>query len=567
MKKKLFTEEQLEELKQMMEDGVRQTDIAEHFNMTADTLRKRCREAGLEIRMPHKRVCAICGETFYTNIPKAKTCKKEHHRICKVCGKDFIVDRDDIRDTCPGDCTAIDRYGTTNVHNRPEVAAKRKATMLKKYGVEYYTQLPEVVERRKKANLEKYGVEWYTQTEEYQKKKKATNLERYGCEEPLADPEYRAKLFARNKEIYGEEHPMRTAEIKAKHRATLMEKYGVDNVMKVPEIVERLKKNNYLKYGVTSHAQRPEIKAKTSQTCQDRFGVPWACMRKEARCAGNNSGPNRQFKEWLSSKNISWDDEFVLDSFSYDIKCGDVLIEIDPTATHNNYIGIHNTPPVAADYHLTKTNVAKKYSYQCIHLFDWEDGYKIAEMLLFPTQPIYARSCEIKEIDEETAIQFTVANHIQGSCRGQKQNVGLFYKNELVEVMTFGKPRYNKSYDLELLRLCTKHGYRVVGGASKLFKYFTNNHSGLSIISYCDNSKFTGLVYEKIGMQFEYLSDPNKIWSKNKMYVTDNLLRQRGYDQLFGTSYGKGTSNEQLMLDNGWLPVYDCGQLVFSYNK
>ena len=33
----------------------------------------------------------------------------------------------------------------------------------------------------------------------------------------------------------------------------------------------------------------------------------------------------------------------------------------------------------------------------------------------------------------------------------------------------------------------------------------------------------------------------------------------------FGTNYGKGTSNEQLMLDNGWLPVYDCGQAVYEF--
>nr|DAX73793.1 MAG TPA: Protein of unknown function (DUF2812) [Caudoviricetes sp.] len=39
----------------------------------------------------------------------------------------------------------------------------------------------------------------------------------------------------------------------------------------------------------------------------------------------------------------------------------------------------------------------------------------------------------------------------------------------------------------------------------------------------------------------------------------------RGFDQLFGTMYGKGTSNEELMLEYGWKPIYDCGQLVFFY--
>lgn len=49
--------------------------------------------------------------------------------------------------------------------------------------------------------------------------------------------------------------------------------------------------------------------------------------------------------------------------------------------------------------------------------------------------------------------------------------------------------------------------------------------------------------------------------------ITNNLLLQRGYDQLFGTDFGKGTSNEQLMIENGWLPVYDCGQVVYQYIK
>ena len=58
---------------------------------------------------------------------------------------------------------------------------------------------------------------------------------------------------------------------------------------------------------------------------------------------------------------------------------------------------------------------------------------------------------------------------------------------------------------------------------------------------------------------------PQEVWSKGKEYITANLLRARGYDQLFGTQYGKGSSNEELMLKSGWLPVYDCGQYVYVF--
>ena len=87
------------------------------------------------------------------------------------------------------------------------------------------------------------------------------------------------------------------------------------------------------------------------------------------------------------------------------------------------------------------------------------------------------------------------------------------------------------------------------------------------MISYCDVSKFTGNVYRAIGMRLKSITHPNKIWSKGDKKITQNLLNQRGYDQLFKANYGKGTSNEQLMLEHGWLPIFDCGQAVYVYDS
>ena len=57
--------------------------------------------------------------------------------------------------------------------------------------------------------------------------------------------------------------------------------------------------------------------------------------------------------------------------------------------------------------------------------------------------------------------------------------------------------------------------------------------------------------------------DPTTIDPKTKRHITDNLLRQRGFDQLHNTNFGKGTSNEELMLEHEYVEIYDCGQLVF----
>ena len=90
-KKIVFNNDQLSELKIMMNDGVRQTDIAKHFKVTDDTIRRICRENDIEVKMPYKCKCIICGNTFYSNVKRAKTCKKDHHSSCSICGKDFII--------------------------------------------------------------------------------------------------------------------------------------------------------------------------------------------------------------------------------------------------------------------------------------------------------------------------------------------------------------------------------------------------------------------------------------------------------------------------------------------
>lgn len=562
----VFSTEQLTELRTLIDSGMRQTDIAKHFNVTDDTIRRICREQGWKIRMPHKCTCILCGDVFYSNIKGAKTCKKEHHRNCVICGKDFIVDRTDIKDTCSRECTSFKKYGVKHHLQAVEVKQKRVQTNLERYGVDNPGKMPDHLEKCEATNLKKYGAKSYAGSVEGRAHTRKTNLEKYGCEEPLADPEYRAKIASINIEKYGTEHPMRTDAIKHKQQMTLFNNYGVTNPMQSPEIVEHFQENLYAKYGYRSVYQIPEVKNKISNTCQDRYGVKWACMRPEARkLSPSDSGPNRAFAQLLESHDTCYEREFGLDNYSYDFKCGNTLIEVNPTSTHNTIMSIHpKIVPISFDYHLNKTETAINAGFRCINLFDWDDPESIVK-IISKKLPIYARRCKVIEIDVPAASRFINQYHLQGQCRGTKIALGLLYNGQVVQVMTFGKPRYNRKFEWELLRLCTKSDNNVIGGASKLFAYFVNKYTPQSVISYCDAAKFSGHVYLTMGMQLAYRTDPAKIWSKGTKHITDNLLRQRGYDQLFNTTYGKGTSNEQLMLDNGWLPVYDCGQKVFVY--
>ena len=355
-----------------------------------------------------------------------------------------------------------------------------------------------------------------------------------------------------------------------KGKQTNIEKYGVDNVFKSEEFRKRAQETNISKYGYPYASQSPEIQERIKESNLEKYGVEYFCQHERCLEAGGSriSKINKEFQEFLNENKIESELEFIQDNFGYDLKVGRTLIEINPYYTHNStygpFFGTKRKKPKSPDYHLQKTNFAKEHGFNCIHIFDWDEWDKIL-FLLQPKKKVHAHRCKIKQVNKKEVNEFLNNYHLQGNTKQYQFAYGLYYRDELVEVMTFGKPRYNKKYEYELLRLCTKPDISVIEGASTLLKYFEETVQPKSIISYCDISKFNGKVYEKLGFSLKQQTQPTKHWynPKTKVHITDNLLRQRGFDQLHKTSFGKGTSNEQLMKEHGYVEIYDCGQLVF----
>lgn len=256
----------------------------------------------------------------------------------------------------------------------------------------------------------------------------------------------------------------------------------------------------------------------------------------------------------LDNAGINYTINYSLGTFQYDFKVDNILIEINPYSTHSS-------KQIEKDYHLRKSNIAKENGYHCIHIWDWDNIDAIIH-LLKRKDSIGARQCKIKEVSKKEAIDFINKYHIQGYAR-DKIRLGLYFKDELVSIMTFDRPRYNKNYEYELVRYCSS--LNITGGSKKLFNYFLKSYSPNSICSYCDISKFTGKTYDDLGFSLVRINSPAVHWYDGKTHITDNLLRQWGFDNLFNTSYGKGTSNRELMLSHGFVEVYDCGQATYEY--
>jgi hypothetical protein len=155
---------------------------------------------------------------------------------------------------------------------------------------------------------------------------------------------------------------------------------------------------------------------------------------------------------------------------------------------------------------------------------------------------------------------FLEKNHLQGFV-GSSIKLGLFFENELVSIMTFGGLRKslgqkNTKGSFELLRFCNKINHNVVGGASKLLKYFIKNYSPCNIISYSDFSRSDGNLYKKLGFELSHLSEPN-------YYYIINGVRNHRFnfrkDKLVKEGFDKNKTEVQIMKERKIMRIFDCG--------
>lgn len=181
---------------------------------------------------------------------------------------------------------------------------------------------------------------------------------------------------------------------------------------------------------------------------------------------------------------------------------------------------------------------------------------------------LFARKTVIKTIFNEQSKVFLDDNHIQGNIQSSVK-LGLFYKDSLVSLMTFGKSRYNKNYEWELLRFCNKKGLSVVGGASKLLSYFEKTYKPKSLISYANKRWSNGKLYDRLGFTYLYDTPPSYYYYK----LPDIRLYHRTCFQKHKLSYLLTYFNPELtevqnMLNNGYRQIFDQGQKVYvkTYN-
>lgn len=227
------------------------------------------------------------------------------------------------------------------------------------------------------------------------------------------------------------------------------------------------------------------------------------------------------------------------------------------------------------NYHIDKTIACMQKGLRLIHIFEYEwtkpDSKKSIKKYLYNILSdnktvVYARNTIVKEISTDEYREFTAINHLQGNVNASIK-LGLINTSdgELLGTMSFDTPRFNANYQYELLRLCWKSNVKVIGGAEKLFKYFTTKYKPESIITYCDISKFTGDVYKRLGFNELSITEPNYVWlSHDNKTVISRYKTQKNKLIRSGLGTSDQTENE-IMHKLGYYKMYDCGNLKFEW--
>lgn len=305
-------------------------------------------------------------------------------------------------------------------------------------------------------------------------------------------------------------------------------------------------------------------------TCNHEFLYRLDCIKENTCrvCAeeGNTSATERFIASSIQALGFLVVTQHVMPSGKHlDIVIPSKGIAIEYNGDYWHSTGVGKKP----NYHRDKTLEARSQGLRLIHVF--ESDYMKApnvvwDMLLSRlgiSETIHARKCSIEEISTQEARSFLEDNHLQGYT-ASKVKLGLRIYGELVMVMTLGVSRFT-THEYELIRMATLNNYTVVGGASKLFKYFTRNYNPESVLTYTHLHHSTGVVYDKLGFVETHITEPGYWYFCTKgNYTLSRYQCQKSklvikYPELAHLTEG------DIMAEQKSYKVYDCGNRVLEW--
>lgn len=442
----------------------------------------------------------------------------------------------------------------------------------------------DTITKTEQTRYDKYGIRELSKINS--SKKTEVFIEKYGVEHPMQNDDVKNRRSETLTSKYGGVG-FASKEINQKIEDTMVKKYGVPRNNHSSVLIEQYVKNSlerefnkrveqYSNFHI--HRQVDEYEGQSQfhlMTCR-RCGtqIERNFMHGGPKCPKCDIGvgssiAERQLRDIV--KSFLPEDSVVITGakiFDNPQLSVDVYVPHLKIAFEFNGLYWHSTKFKDKWYHHDKTEQLREKGIKLFHVF--EDDFlnrqqiiisMIRTQLQVQSNKIYARKCKVVELAAKEAREFCERTHLQGFLAGSLY-VGLKFNGVLVSVMTISKSRFNKKYEWELGRWCCELDLIVVGGFSKCLSYVKNKINNAGILTYCDASHSYGETYNKFG-KFLYHSEPNYFYFKTGTDRISRLKFQKHKLKEF-SNFDPAKTEKQIMQENGWKIIYDCGNMVFE---
>lgn len=282
------------------------------------------------------------------------------------------------------------------------------------------------------------------------------------------------------------------------------------------------------------------------------------------RCQKRTSTSENEIKDYIISLGFDIIENYKIKNQEIDVFIPKLNIGIE----YNGLYWHSEQYKPSKNFHLNKMLFCSENNIQLFYI--WEDEWlnkkdivksRIDNILHVTKNRIFARKCVIKNVPTKEKTIFLEENHIQGKVNSTI-NIGLYYNDELISIMTFG---YGRNNEFLLSRFCSKINHSIVGGFSKLFNYFLKEYPSYNVIkSFAEYSFSNGDLYSKNGFNLIKITKPDYY------YIIDtNRVRKQNYThkKLIENGFDKTKSEHEIMLERKIYRIYDCGKMVYVYNK
>jgi len=185
---------------------------------------------------------------------------------------------------------------------------------------------------------------------------------------------------------------------------------------------------------------------------------------------------------------------------------------------------------------------------------------------------VYARKCEIREVNLEDARNFMEANHIQGYTAATLK-LGLFYNNRLESLILLNRLRasmnkYNYQDSWDIIRFASNIEKIIVGGFGKLLKYFILNYSPKYIKTLADLrwSDSNNNMYEKLNFTISGEVEPRYFYTDGKTREHRFAFRKDKIKEKYPDIFDNKLTEFEMMDKTNLWRIWDAGKITYELN-